>query len=273
MDKIKSLKKYERNLTKRELSEGTKELYLRQAKDLLVFLEGKPATKKRMIAYKDYLCGKGLAVTTMNTYITAVNSFLRFAGYENIRLRTKRIQKRRSLDHVLSIEEYKILLSYAKESGRKKYYYIMKTLAQTGIRVSELKYFTVEALEVKAIVVNNKGKVREIFLPDNLILDLKTYCDIEGRESGVIFKGNTQNSISRIAVYKMLVHMADMTGISKDKVHPHSFRHLFAITYMEHYSNLFELADILGHSSLEITRIYAATTAEEKRKRMNQLGL
>lgn len=239
MDKIGNLKKYERNLAKRELSEGTKELYLRQARDLLVFLEGKSVTKKRMIAYKDYLYSKGLKVTTMNTYIIAVNSYLRFAGCEDSRLKTKRIQKRRSLDHVLSIEEYQMLLSYAKESGRSKYYYIMKTLAQTGIRVSELKFFTVEALEVRAIIINNKGKVREIYLPDNLVLELKTYCDAEGRKSGVIFKGNTQNPISRVAIYKMLVH----------------------------------LADILGHSSLEITRIYTATTAEEKRKKMDGLGL
>ncbi len=273
MEKKGNLKKYERNLTERELSEGTKELYLRQAVELLDFLKGKPATKKRMIAYKDYLIDRGLAVTTTNTYITAVNSYLRFAGYERSRLKTRRIQKRRSLDHILSLEEYKTLLDYALESGRKKYYYIMKTLAQTGIRVSELKYFTVEALAQKAIIVSNKGKVREIYLPDHLIDELNAYCDMEERKNGVIFRGNTQNAISRIEIYKMLAHMADMTGIARQKVHSHSFRHLFAITYMEHYSNLFELADILGHSSLEITRIYTTTTAEEKRKRMDRLGL
>ena len=166
-----------------------------------------------------------------------------------------------------------MLLDYAKESGRQKYYLIMKVIALTGIRVSELRYITVEMLDKGYVQVFNKGKAREIYLPDRLIPLLRAYCDKEDIRNGAIFRGTTGAPISRTAVWKMLKHMSDMVGIDKDRVYPHSFRHFFALSYMEHFSNIFELADILGHSDLSVTRIYAATSIEQKRKRMNCLDI
>lgn len=116
------------------------------------------------------------------------------------------------------------------------------------------------------------GKTREVYLPEGLAADIKDYCNANSIRSGVIFRGNRQRPISRNAVYQMLIHFADMVGIDKEKAHPHSFRHLFAVTYMKQYANLTELADILGHSSLETTRIYTATTAEERRRRLEGLN-
>ena len=119
----------------------------------------------------------------------------------------------------------------------------------------------------------NKGKRRNVYLPRKLTGDLKRYCLHAHIDDGVIFRGNEGRPISRIAVYKMLVRLARRAGVPWEKAHPHSFRHLFAITYMQKYSNLTELADILGHSSMETTRIYTTTSAEDKRRRMNELDL
>lgn len=268
-----NLERYSDYLFQKELSEGTISIYRRQAALLLDYLQGRPITKKEMIAYKEILYEQKKKPATTNLYIVAVNSYLRFAGYRDCTIRTARLQRARCLENVISAEEYRRMSSYAMESGRTKYYYIIKVLAFTGIRISELASLTVEVLSLGKFTVENKGKLREVYLPPRLTSDLITYCREQQIRSGVIFRGNGKKPIGRTAVYKMLIHLADMTGVEKKKAHPHSFRHLFAITYMKQYSDLTELADILGHSSLETTRIYTATTAEEKRNKLDRLEL
>lgn len=273
MRKTKELKQYETYLYRRELAEGTREIYTRQVSELLKFLNGGKITKEAMIAYKESLEKKQFAVSTQNLYITAVNSYLKFVGYEHFMLHTKRVQKHRSLVNIMEAEEYGRLLAYARKSGREKYYYIMKTLALTGIRISELKYFTVDTLKQEMFVVQNKGKHREIYLPQKLLAELEDYCKQAQVEEGVIFLGSTGKPIGRISVYKTLVRMAEQAGIPGKKAHPHSFRHLFAVTFMRQYGDIAELSDILGHSSLETTRIYTTTTIREKRRKLNELEL
>lgn len=273
MEKTKEIKAYAEYLKMEELAEGTRYMYLREAMQLWEYLAGRKITKSRMIEYKELLLQNGNAPSTVNLHIAAVNRYLRYMGKRDCTLKALRIQTRHSLENMLTLEEYKALLKYAKESGKEKYYLILRTLAMTGIRISELQFFTVEVLEKKVIMVTGKQKTREICIPENLIRELRIYLYENGIEDGHIFRGDKENAISRIAVYKMLVKMADMIGIEKGKVHPHSLRHLFAITYMEHYGNLFELADLLGHSSLETTRIYVRSTVEKKCQRINDLGL
>lgn len=269
----KDIEQYKEYLSETELSKSTIEIYVRQAKDFMAFMEGRTITKKEMIAYKKHLIQKGYSRATVNLYIVAVNHFVKSLGYVDYSIRTERLQKRNCPENIMDKEEYEKMLDYAKKSGRIKYYYLMRTLALTGIRISELADCTVESLSCGKFLTSNKGKVREVYLPDKLVRELTEYCADKNLVSGVIFKGNAGKPINRVSVYQMLVRMADMTGISREKVHPHSFRHLFAVTYMEQYSNLFELADILGHSSLETTRIYTATTSEAKRKKMDKLSL
>lgn len=264
---------YKKYLDETDLASETKKLYYREAKNFLVYLKGREVNKRETIAYKEYLLKQGKKITSSNLYIVAVNHYLKSAGYEKCTIRTQRLQRRQCPDNILSLQEYQKMLSYAKESGRMKYYYIMRTLALTGIRVSELSGVTVEALSGGKFYISNKGKTREIYLPDKLIEELKNYCAGQNIKSGIIFMGNKRKPITRTAMYNMFQILADASGISLKKAHPHSFRHLFAMTYMEQYSNLFELADILGHSSLETTRIYTATTGEEKRRKMNTLNL
>lgn len=273
MQYTEEMQKYAEYLTEAELSEKTKEIYLKEAARLKEFLDGRELTKKNLIAYKEHLGTFHYAAATWNLHIVAANRYLAYAGHPECRLKTNRIQGRQSLGNVLTVEEYKSLLDYAQKTGRKKYHAIMRTLAMTGIRIGELKYFTVEALEKQVIQVTGKRKTREICLPDTLVRELKSYCGEARMESGIIFTGRGGRPIDRTSVYKMLIRMADMTGIAKEKVHPHNFRHLFAQTYMKNYANLFELADILGHSSLETTRIYARSSVSEKLRRMDQMGL
>ena len=260
-------------LEKQELSPATIRIYMRYIRKFIRYLDGRTITKQNVMAYKGMLLESGYKIATVNLSIIAVNKFIRFSGKENCIVKTKKYQKARSLENVITGEDYKMLLDYAKESGRQKYYLIMKVIALTGIRVSELRYITVEMLDKGYVQVFNKGKAREIYLPDRLIPLLRAYCDKEDIRNGAIFRGTTGAPISRTAVWKMLKHMSDMVGIDKDRVYPHSFRHFFALSYMEHFSNIFELADILGHSDLSVTRIYAATSIEQKRKRMNCLDI
>lgn len=263
---------YERFLREEELADGTIQIYIRQAKLLMQRMEGMTLTKERLLAYRDEMQERGITDATLNLHLIAVNRYLKHIAREDCTLKLRRVQRRRNLENVLSIEEYQAMLRYARNSGRSKYYYIMKTMASTGIRVSELACFTVEAIEVSRMYVRGKGKGREIYLPGTVQQELQNYCRDSGIGTGVIFRGNGRKVISREAVYKMLQRIAAAVDVPVEKAHPHSFRHLFAKTYMEHYGNLAELADILGHSSLETTRIYTTSTAEEKRRRMGALG-
>ncbi len=273
MGSVNKLRVYAEYLMECELAARTRELYLQEAEKLERYMGKDKVTKKKLLGYKKRLEASGYAPTTLNQRIVAVNRYLHYSGYGDCVLKTNRLQSRQSLNGILTKREYQMLLDYARESGREKYYVLVRTLAMTGIRIGELKFFTVEALEKQFIQVTGKKKTREIYLPDRLIEELKVYCSYAGIKNGVIFQGRAGEPIHRTTVYKMLVRLADMTGVPKEKVHPHSFRHLFALTYMENYSNLFELADLLGHSSLETTRIYARSTMEKKRQRIDRLGL
>lgn len=267
------LEKYRIYLESQELAQGTIGIYMRYAMEIEKYARSDGLTKQTVLAYKQKLKQRGMAPTTQNLAVIAVNKYLRYAGHEECTVKTEKLQRVRSLENVITRNEYRRMLETAKESKKLKYYYIMRTLAQTGIRVSELRYFTVEGLNIKKITVSNKGKTREIYLPDRLTQELKEYCEKEAIVEGVIFLGNTGKPIGRASVYKMLVRIGHDACVLKEKIYPHSFRHLFAVTYMEHYGNLPELADILGHSNLETTRIYTMSTAEEKRKKLDVLGL
>lgn len=270
---MKSLTEYKTYLIKQELSDATITVYLRIAKEFLSFIGDRQIDKKIVLGYKKHMRDAGLAVTTMNQHIIAVNRYLRFCGYSDCLIKTYRVQRKTSLSNVINDEDYQKLLTYVKNRKDDKYYAIIKTLVLTGIRVSELSYITAENIGEGHIIVWNKGKVREIFLPDCLVAILVDYCGRHGITEGCIFRGNTGKPISREAVWGKLNRMAGKIGIDRKKAHPHSFRHYFALLYLKKFSNLFELADILGHASLETTRMYAVATVEDKRQRMGQLDL
>ena len=266
-----TFEEYRDALVQSELSEQTIRMYMRVALQFEQYRQGREVDKGLVLTYKQKIMERGYSVSSINLYIIAVNKYIRFLGIQNCGVKTLKVQKRRSVENVITTEDYKKLLEYSLQTGRKKYYLIMKTLALTGIRISELRFITVSVLEKGYTHVSNKGRVREIYLPDGLITDLSKYCKEENILTGAVFLGNRKTTISREAVWKMLKYLSGMAGLDEKKVHPHSFRHYFAISYMERFSNMFELADILGHSNLETTRIYTSTSVEHKRKKINEL--
>lgn len=268
-----SLVEYQRYLENMELSVSTVYIYMRYARQFVEFAGEREITKALVREYRNFLEEKQYKPSTMNLSVIAVNCFLKYCGKSECVLKTVRIQRRQSLNNVLTKSDYQRLLQYAREIGDEKYFLLMRTLATTGIRVSELSGITVETLVYGYTQIMSKGKVREIYIPDNLSAGLKNYCEKRSICKGAVFQGNRGTPISRGAVWKMLKHIADMAGVQRNKVYPHSFRHFFAQSYMNYYSNIFELADILGHSNIETTRIYSVSTVEQKRKRMGALDI
>ncbi|MFQ9515039.1 MAG: tyrosine-type recombinase/integrase [Eubacterium sp.] len=267
------LKNYEKYLEEQELAPSTIQTYKLYATKFVRYIERQRITKKQVLDYRDLLFEEGYKVNTINLNIISVNRFLKYCKKEQCTVKMKKCQCRQSIENIITEKEYRALLTYARKTGRKKYYAIMKTLALTGIRISELQYITVSVLDKGYAQVNNKGKIREIYLPESLISILENFCYMENISEGVIFRGSKGNAITRVAVWKQLKYMADKVGIDREKVYPHSFRHFFAVSYMKHYSNIFELADLLGHSNLETTRIYLTESIEEKRKRIEKLDI
>lgn len=266
------LKKYQAYLESESLSPNTIEMYYREAACLERYLNGRRPKKKQIQQFITDI-RRNHKISTVNGYTVAVNRYLRWMNLKEYCVKTKRVQAHWNLENVLSLEEYRKLIQYTQKVNNEKYYLLIRLLGQTGIRIGELQYITVELLEQDAMMIYGKGKYRSIYLTDGMVGELKEYCRINEIESGCIFRGNRKTPISRSAVWQMLQKLAREAGVPSKKVHPHSFRHLFAKTYMEYHGNISELADILGHSGLEITRIYLTTTREEKLRRIKELPL
>lgn len=238
--------------------------------DILKFIDyiqhDQPITKDDTMAFKDYLFEQGYSPRSINSYVVALNKFMYWLNLGQLTIKKLKMQQRYSIDNVLNPTDYKRLQRYAKLLGYEELSMIMKVIVSTGIRVSELKFFTVESIKSFYIHVRNKGKDRDIILTQELARELRKYC----RENKIV-KGSVF-SLSPKQIWYRLQKIAAMARINKDKAHPHSLRHLFAKEYMNTFNNPLELADHLGHSSLETTRIYSRTTNEEKRKKLENMS-
>ena len=210
---------------------------------------------------------------TINNYIVCVNKFLFWCGINDCKVKQLRKQHAASNSEILSLADYKRLLRIAKRIGQEDTYLIMKILAMTGIRIEELSFFTVENMKTNYIHVRNKGKERSIIIRQDLAREIRQYCRDKGIKTGVIFSGmNKGRMMAKSTIWRRMQRIAGIARVSKNKVHAHSFRHLFAKLFLEEYNgSIAELADILGHNSLETTRIYAKTTDEEKRRKLERI--
>lgn len=264
---------YEKDMNRQELSARTIHKYLTDIMQWLEQVEGPVITKEMLISYKRKLAGKYKAATA-NSKIISVNRYIKWLGFADLTVRTERIQLPNVLDKMITKENYFAMLKFARDTGRWKIYYIMKTIAGTGLRIGELKYVTVQAITDGCTQIWNKRKYRTIYFSELLCEELLRYCNMIDIEQGVVFPGRTEGEvIASATVWKDLKYIATSIGIPKDTVFPHSFRHLFAKNYMERIGDITELADILGHSRLETTWIYTKTTSAEKRKRLELLDL
>lgn len=226
--------------------------------------------------YKDYLYSlePKPKTSSINTWIIELNKFLKWLKLNDLTIKKIKQQTKTSTEEVLNITDYKRLLRISKKNGYNQLYYIMKVLAMTGIRISELKYFTVENIKSNYIVAFNKGKERNIIVRQDLARELKKYCRENKIKSGYIFKGKNKDKMpSASTVWRQMKKVAGKSRVNKNKVHAHSFRHLFAQVFLNEYNNnITELADILGHNSLETTRLYTRSSNSQKKSKLEKLS-
>lgn len=268
---IHSFKTY---LIEEEKSENTIEKYIRDVTFFVMWLAGREVTKILALEYKKELCEK-YAPASVNAAISSLNSFFAFIGWHDIRIKALKIQRQifSNKDKELTKAEYERLLTAAKSKGNERLYLLMQTICSTGIRVSELRFVTYEAVKKGQAVISCKGKMRTIFLPKELCKMLKDYIKKQGIKYGSVFVSRNGKPLDRSYIWKMLKNLCEAAGVPRDKVFPHNFRHLFARTYYSLQKDIVRLANILGHSSVETTRIYTIETGDICRRQIQKLGL
>ena len=268
---IHSFKNY---LIEEEKSENTVEKYIRDISFFMAWLCDQEATKILALEYKKELCEK-YAPASVNAAISSLNSFFAFMEWHDIRIKALKIQRQifSSKDKELTKVEYERLLNAAKSKKNERLYYLMQTICSTGIRVSELRYITTSAVHSGQAVINCKGKMRIVILPKELCKMLKGYIRDNNIKNGSVFVSRNDKPLDRSHIWKMLKALCKTAGVSKDKVFPHNFRHLFARTYYSLQKDIVRLADILGHSSVNTTRIYTIETGDVHRRQIQKLGL
>lgn len=261
-------------LYEEERSGHTIEKYMRDLRFFRQWLQERRIDKSAVIEYKKELCGR-YALKSVNSMLSSLNAFFVFMGWYDLKVRTLKIQRRIFADQAkeLSKSEYERLLLAAKNKQKTRLYYLIQTIASTGLRVSEIKYVTCEAVRQGQAMINCKGKIRQIFLPKKLCQMLQKYIKSRNIKNGPVFITRSGRPLDRCAIWKMLKDLCESADVSKDKVFPHNFRHLFARTFYSLQKDIVRLADLLGHSSIETTRIYTLESGTEHRKQLQKLGL
>lgn len=266
---------FERYLRAEEREPGTIEKYLRDVRAFFTWLDARELSKEAVVVWKEHLRTAGYAPSTINSMLIALNRFLQFQGRDDLRVKTLRIQRQifRSRDKELTKEEYVCLIETAHAMGRERLALMMEAICATGVRVSEVKYITVEAAQAGRAEIALKGKIRTILLPGKLRRKLLKYAKKQQIGSGEIFLTRTGKGMSRRQIWAEMKAICKKAGVAPSKVFPHNLRHLFARTFYRACRDVVQLADVLGHSSVETTRIYLASTGDEYVRRMNRLGL
>ena len=263
---------YHQHLIRDEKSTATVEKYLRDVRAFSVFAGGAAVTKDLTVAYKRHLL-ESYAPRSVNSMLAGVNSFLVFIGRTDCKVKSLRLQRQVYCPEEKEITktEYERLLKAAEKN--EQLHLVMQTICSTGIRVSELKYFTVEAVQCGELAVSSKAKTRTILIPRKLRKRLLEYARKQKIRSGVIFLTRNGNPLDRKTIWAQMKGLCKAAGVKPGKVFPHNLRKLFARTFYGIEKDIAKLADILGHSSINTTRIYIMTTGTEHRQKIERLGL
>ena len=269
------LSAYTRYLHAEERSPGTIEKYRRDTEAFCRWLSGAPVTREQIAAWKAFLLSQHYAPTTINSMLAALNGLFRVLGWDECRARFLKVQRRlfRDASRELTRVEYDRLLEAARARGQERLVLLMETICATGIRVSEVKYITVQAALQGRADIFLKGKIRTILLPGKLCRKLLKYAKKQKTVSGEIFLTGNGNSLSRRQIWGEMKRLCNYAGVEPSKVFPHNFRHLFATLFYRASKDIVRLADVLGHSSIETTRIYLVTSGAEYARQLNRLGL
>ena len=264
------LSNYEKYLRKEEAAENTIKTYTCTVRHFLVTYDN--ISKKNLLQYKENLIAN-YRPSTVNTKILAVNNFLHFMKKDSLKLKTVKIQQKTFLDNVISNSDYRKLIRNLKENGQIKWYMIIHTMACTGARISEVVSFQIEDVYSGYAELYAKGaKLRRIYFPKVLQKELSKWVETENRTEGSLFLNKDGVTISASGVNRMLKHFAKRYKIDQRVMHPHSFRHRFSLNFLAKKPNeIILLADILGHSNINTTRIYTRRTSQEQYRIINSV--
>lgn len=272
---VNRVNQYKQALIEEEKSRATIEKYVRDVLTFAGYAGEKNICKELVISYKNYLIEKNYSLSSINSMIAALNSFFVFSEWNDCRLKYCKVQRRmfRPEEKELTREEYERLIMAAEKSGNMRLSLIIQAICSTGIRVSELKYITIESVKKGIAIVTMKGKTRNIFIPEALQKKLLKYAEERDIIRGCIFLTANGRPIDRTAVWREMKRICISADVNPEKVYPHNLRHLFARIFFSVEKDIVKLADVLGHSCIDTTRIYLITTGVECRKRIEALHL
>ena len=269
------IRAYAHYLQMEEKSGATMEKYLRDIQAFACWLDGRDISKELTSEWKSHLVSQDYAPTTVNAMLSALNSLLEFLDLRECRVKFLKIQRRlfRDADRELTKDDYQRLLNTAHKLGRERLELLVETIGATGIRVSEVAYITVEAVQQGKAEIALKGKIRTILLPVKLRRKLLKYAKKQKTASGAIFRTKSGKELGRRQIWAELKGLCKHAGVEAGKVFPHNLRHLFATVFYRTCRDIAKLADLLGHSSIETTRIYLVTSGTEHQREIDRLGL
>ncbi len=266
---------FKQQLCLEEKSEATIGKYLHDIRVFAQYVGNTSITREKAVAYKQNLIAQGYAMRSVNSMIASLNSYFAFVGLLDCKLKSVKIQRQIfcAEEKELTKAEYERLLRAAGQKGNQRLNLMIQTICSTGIRVSELQFITVEAVRKGEAVVSLKGKTRTIFIVKELRKKLLRYIAEQKIAAGNVFVTRTGKPVSRSNIWREMKNLCRQAGVNPDKVFPHNLRHLFARTFYGIEKDIAKLADILGHSSINTTRIYIMTTGNEHRRRMERMCL
>lgn len=267
---------FRRYLYEEEKSPATIHKYLRDLQKLMDHLKERELSKKEIISFKEQLKDSGkYQISSINSFLTAWNSFFAYMGWQELRVKTFRVQKKAFMpdNKNLTKQEYQRLVRTAERKGQGRLSLILETICATGIRISELSEITVSCVIRGTANIYCKGKERQILIPRDLQKKLLYYIRKNGLTGGIVFKTSNGKAVDRSNIWKEMKLLCDEAGVDREKVFPHNLRHLFAKSFYQIEKDIAKLADVLGHSNIETTRIYIRTSGYEHRRQLEAMGL
>ena len=270
-----NIDRYGEYLFQEEKAASTVKKYVREVEIFAKWLSGREATKELAAQWKEELQMCGYVPRTVNAMLSAVNGFFSFMGWQDCRVKFLKIQRQmfRDASKDLDIEEYERLVNAAYRLNNRRLGLVIETICGTGIKVSELEYITVDAVRAGKAEIVLKGKVRVILMPGQLIRKLLEYAGEQNISSGGIFMTRNGKNLSRRQIWAEMKKLCADAGVESSKVFPHNLRHLFAKTFYQAHGDIVRLVDVLGHSSIDTTRIYLLSTGAEHVRQLDCLGL
>lgn len=271
MGQIKTFQEY---LVREERAESTVAKYSHDLKLFIEFLDGREVTKEQVIKFKGWLVQK-YHIGSVNSMIAAVNSFLDFSGLGECRVKLIKVQRQLFCEEQKELRksEYYRLVKTAQDHGNIRLAIIMQTLCSLGLRVSELQFVTTESVKEGKLQIFNKGKNRSVIVSGRLREQLLLYIEQQQISCGAVFVTRTGRPMDRSNIWREMKHLYEEAEVTEQKVFPHNLRHLFARTFYERKNDVVKLADIMGHSSIETTRIYTTSSGREYRQQLESLEL